>query len=56
MTIVNDWRVGVQIKFEITGPNSSAIHLYQDGVVVDTKNIAFNLQKVSRNYDVVNME
>lgn len=25
--LINDWRAGVQIKFEVTGPNSSTIQL-----------------------------
>lgn len=54
--MVNDWRAGVQIKFSVTGPNSSAISLVQSGVVIDTKNITFNIEKIARNYDVENVE
>lgn len=56
ITTVNDWRAGVQIKFEVTSKNSSAIQLYQDGIVVDTKNIPVNLFKIAKNYDVASMD
>lgn len=53
---INDWRAGVKIKFEVTGANSSTIQLCQDEKVIDTKNVAFNLLKISHNYDVGSLE
>jgi len=49
---VADWRAGVYIAFAVTGSNTSTIKLYRDEVVIDTKNFPFNIQKISRNYDV----
>lgn len=54
--VINDWRAGVQIKFQVTGANTSAIHLSQDGKIIDTKSVAFNLSKIANNYDVDSLE
>lgn len=53
---VSDWRAGVQIDFAVTGPNTSTVKLVQNGKVIDTKNFPFNIEKISRNYDVRSLE
>ena len=32
------------------------IKLYRDEIVIDTKNFPFNIEKISRNYDVQSLE
>lgn len=56
ISVVNDWREGVQIKFEITGSETSAIKLFSNGEVIDKKNVAFNFERISRNYDVTSLD
>lgn len=56
VSMVSDWRAGVEIRFFVTGPNSSTIQLFQDNKLIDTKSIAFNLQKIARNYDVESID
>lgn len=56
VSMVSDYRAGVEIRFFVTGPNSSTIQLFQDNQLIDTKSIAFNLQKIARNYDVQSVD